>query len=137
MRNIFLLLLLFFSALTLIGCQSQSKEMMLLDNVSSISISESKGYGGLNENYFASFNQDEIIAEFEEIFKNTEVTNQDATYETPTYDILVRYENDATHGLHLILGDEGEESLFIYVGNENNIYSVSSEATNKLRKMID
>ncbi len=137
MRNLFLLLLLYFCTLTLIGCQSQSEEMTLLDNVSDISISKSKGYGGLNENYFASFSQEEIISKFEEILKNAKDTNQDATNETPTYDILVRYENGGTHGLHLLLGNEGKKSIFMYIGHEKNSYTVSPDDTNKLKKIID
>ncbi|KOS68923.1 hypothetical protein AEA09_10450 [Lysinibacillus contaminans] len=135
MKHIVMFLILSFSTLILISCQSQTKEMTLLDNVSGISISKSNGYGGLNENYFASYSQEESISDFEEILKNAKGNTQDVTNETPTYDILVRYENGDTHGLHLILGNEGEESVFMYIGYEES-YTVSPEDTYKLENII-
>ncbi|SDJ97243.1 hypothetical protein [Sediminibacillus albus] len=132
-----LLLLLAVCSATLTACQSQSENMPLLDNVSSISVSESKGYGGLNENYFVTFNEPEVIWRFKNIIKEAEPTKKDITNETPNYDILVRYQNGDTHGLHLLLGDEGEDSIFMYIGKEKNAYFVSPEDTGKLAKLID
>lgn len=136
MKHLLLLLLLSFTTLIIISCQSQTKEMTLLDDVSGLSISKSNGYGGLNENYFASFSQKEMISNFEEILKNAKGTTQGITNKTPSYDILVRYENGSTQGLHLILGSEGEESVFMYIGYEDS-YTVSPEDTHKLKNSID
>ena len=136
MKHIVMFLILSFSTLILISCQSQTKEMTLLDDVSGISISKSNGYRGLNENYFASYSQEESISDFEKILKNTKGTTQDVTNDTPTYDILIRYEYGDTHGLHLLLGNDGEESVFTYIGYEGN-YTVSPEGTHKLKNIID
>ncbi|SFA95442.1 hypothetical protein SAMN04488072_104123 [Lentibacillus halodurans] len=136
-RKAFLFLLLSFCTLTLIGCQAQhNEEMTLLDHVSSISISESEGYGGLNENFFISFREAETITALESILQHAKGTNADMTKEKPDYDIMIRYENGETHGLHLMLGDEGEESVFMYVGHEKDGYVVPPKDTNALRGMI-
>lgn len=132
-------LLLFLSVCTLVACRSQSEEMTILDRVSEISISESNGYGGLNENYFDSINQAETIADFEEVLKDTKEINQDVdvTNEKPDYDILIRYENGDTHGLHLVLGNVEEESIITYIGHENKGHIISPKDTHKLRRLLD
>lgn len=138
MKKLLLSLLLAFCSITLIACQSQNEGVTLLDDVSGISISKSNGYGGLNEDYFLSI-QDETISAFEEVLKNAKRKSQDVdvTYEKPDYDILVRYENGDTQGLHLLLGNQGEESVIMFIGHENNGYIVSAEDTNELRSVLD
>ena len=41
----------------------------MLDDISSITISKSSGYGGINENYIATIDKDAIISRFEEACK--------------------------------------------------------------------
>lgn len=139
MKKLFLLLVLSFWTVSLSACESQKLEMTFLDNISTISISNSNGYGGLNENYFLSIKQDELTSEFEKVLKDTRRIKQnvDLINDKPEYDILIRYENGETHGLHLVLGNEGEESTFFYIGNEKNGYIVSPEKTKVLREMLD
>lgn len=131
--------LLLFCTLTLFACQSQSEEMEVFDHISEISISNSNGYGGLNKNYVVSINQTEAILTFEEVLKNARGKNQnvDVTNGKPDYDILIRYENGDTNGLHLILGNTGAESIVMYIGHENTGYFISPEETNKIRELLD
>lgn len=139
MKKILFSLLLAFCSVTLIACQSQTEEIILLDNVSDISISTSNGYGGLNENYIISIDREEAISSFGEVLKNAKGKNQDVdvSNEKPDYDILIRYENGDTQGLHLLLGNAGDESIITYIGDEKNGYIVSPENTNELRKLLD
>jgi len=138
-KKLLLSLFLTFCSITLIACQSQNEEITLLDIVSDISISKSNGYGGLNESYFLTFNQEETISDFEEVLKNARGKKQkvDTVKDKPDYDILVRYENGETQGLHLLLGNVGEESIIMYIGYEENGYIVSPKDTNELRKLLD
>lgn len=138
MKKLLSLLLLAFCSVSLIACQPQNEEMTL-GSVSDISISISNGYGGLNENYFLSINQEEAISGFEGILKNAKEIKRDVNVnnEKPDYDILIRYENDGTHGLHLLLGNIGEESILMFIGHEENGYIVSPKDTNELRKLLD
>ena len=59
------------------------------------------------------------------------------TKEKPDFDILIRYENGDTQGLHLLLGNEGDERVITYIGHEKYGYIVSPEDTNELRKLLD
>ena len=128
-----------FCALLLFACQSQEEEMTLLDNISSISISESDGYGGVKENYFMTIDEDAILSEFEKVFKKAEGRKQkvDVVKEKPDYDILVRYKNDETHLLNLVLGDTGEKSRVMYVGHENTGFDLSAQNTDVLKGILD
>ncbi|WP_079529525.1 hypothetical protein [Halobacillus hunanensis] len=136
MKRVFVWLLVLLCAVTLIGFQSAKEEMTLLDNVSKISISKSEGYGGLNEKFFTSYDKKEISSRFEEILKVAKGKSSGMNNNKPDYDILVEYDNGETNGLHLILGNEGEESLFMYVGHEEDIFKVGPEATRELRLII-
>lgn len=139
MKKILLSLTLFFCALLLFACQSQDKEMTMLDDISSISLSKSVGYGGINENYIAKVDKYTFISRFEKVFKNAEGKKQkvNVNNEKPDYDILIRYENGETHGLHLVLGDTGEKSRVMYVGHENNCFDISPKDTKVLRDILD
>ncbi|MYL57579.1 hypothetical protein GLW20_08680 [Virgibacillus halodenitrificans] len=139
MKRIILSLALSFCALFLFACQSQDKQMTMLDGISSISISESEGYGGINENYVTTIDKDTIISRFEEVFKNAEAKKQkvDVDTEKPDYDILIRYENGETHGLHLLLGNTREKSRVMYVGHENNVFDISPEGTKVLKGLLN
>ena len=136
-----MLLILTFCALVFSACQSQSEEMTLIDNITNISISESNGYGGVNESYFISISQADAdaISDFEEVLKNVKAKKQkvDTVAAKPDYDILVRYENGETHGLHLLLRNDGDESEIMYIGHEENSYIISPEDTNKLKKLLE
>lgn len=139
MRRTFLLLILSFCTFLLFACQSQDEELTLLDNISSVFISESDGYGGLNENYFMTIDDDARIRKFEGILKKADGKKQkvDIINGAPDYDMLVHYENGETHGLHLDLGTPGEKSRIMYIGHENNGFDVSPEDTETLREIVD
>lgn len=139
MKKITLSLTLFFCALLLFACQSQEKEMTILDDISSISISKSSGYGGINENYIATIDKETTISRFEEVLKNAVGREQKINVDTekPDYDILIRYDNGETHLLHLVLGNTGEESRVMYVGHENNGFDISPEGTDILKGVLD
>ncbi|QTN00026.1 hypothetical protein ERJ70_12410 [Sediminibacillus dalangtanensis] len=138
MKKFMVLAFLICGAITLVGCQATKERMTLLDTITEVSISKSGGYVGLNENYFLTINRVETISGFEKVLKNTKGISHDVdvTNEKPDYDILIRYENGNTHGLHLQLGNAGEESVIMYIGHERNGYIVSPKDTNELRKLL-
>ena len=139
LKKIFLLLTLPICTLLLFACQSQKEEMTLLDDISSISISESGGYGGMNENYSMTIDEDVHISKFEEVVKNAEGKKQkvDVYEEKPDYDILVRYHNGDTHGLHLVLENTGKKSRIMYIGHEQNGFDISPGDTKILRDILE
>ncbi|MGM8363913.1 hypothetical protein ACLIBG_00395 [Virgibacillus sp. W0181] len=127
---------LFLTHIVLSSCQSSEEEMTILDTITQISISKSEGYGSINDNFFISLDKQEGVSGFEEVMKRATRKRIGVNNVKPDYDILVQYEDGGTHLLHLILGDEGEESVLMYVGHEKKLYYVSSQATNKLREII-
>ncbi|MCL7749577.1 hypothetical protein [Halalkalibacter alkaliphilus] len=135
MKKICLLLIL---ALVLSACQSVHEEMTVLDNISGISISKSGGYGAINDDFFMSISEEKVINDFEEVLKRATGQKHDiiVSDEKPYYDLLVSYEDGSTHLLHLILGSEGQESIFMYVGHEKNGFYVSTEDTKILRDIL-
>ena len=109
--------------------------MSVLDNIEVISVSESEGYGGVNEDFFAVLKDDEVTSAFEEMMhgaKGRKVGNRKA----PDFDLLIQYEDGGSHLLHLHLGEEGEESSMSYVGHDDTAYFLDAQETNLLRKWI-
>src|SRR5699024_6889432 len=114
-----------FCALLLFACQTQDKEMTMLDDISSVSIAESDGYGGINENYITTIDKDTIISIFEKAFENAEGRKQkvDVNTEKPDYDILIH--------------NTWEMSRLMYVDHENNSFDISPEKTKDIRVVFD
>lgn len=137
MKRILLLITLSFCTLLLFACQAE--EMTVLDNVSFISISDSDGYGGINEVSSKTIDSDVQILQFESILKNAKGRKQKVgvVKEKPDYDIVVHYENDGTHLLHLVLGGIGEKSRVMYVGYEDNGFDISPEDTKVLKDILE
>lgn len=133
MKHLYVLLAAILCVITLSGCQSP-KEMTLLGDITKVSISESEGYGGINEDYFVSLSDKETLDHLEGIIKDAKRTGDEI--KKPDFDLLVEYEEDETHMIHLFLGKEGKESAFMYTGHEKDVYTVSPEATTELRKLL-
>ncbi|MUV38358.1 hypothetical protein JNUCC1_02196 [Lentibacillus sp. JNUCC-1] len=122
------------------GCPMKSETMSLLDEkVAVVKISKSKGDGGINEDYFLSF---ENPAELEFLQKaiTTAEKASDKIVPNPDYDVLVEYGSKSdgglpTHGLHLTLGKKGQASQFMYI-EDDMVYLTTPEVTNKLRELI-
>jgi hypothetical protein len=139
MKKILLSLLFISCCFALFACQNKVEEMKLEDTVTDISISKSNGYGGLNENYILSINQEDSISGFEGILQDAKKLSRDVdvTNKSPDYDLLISYENGETRGLHLLLGNKGEGSVIMYVGHEKKGYIVSPKETKELRTLLD
>lgn len=139
MKKILLSLLFITCCFALTACQTQVKEMKPKDNITDISISISNGYGGLNEDYILLMDQENSISGFENVLQNAKKLSRDmyVANENPDYDLLIRYDNGETQGLHLLLGNTGEESVIMYIGHEKQGYIVSPKETKEIRKLLD
>lgn len=125
----------------LVGCQTQSNETMVLldEKISAVEISESNGFGGMNEDIIQSFTDSESII----VIKNAIITAQKQMGKVdvvePEFDVMVKYTSAEgqlpTHGIHLWLGKENEKSMFMYIGDDE-VYLTSAKNTQKLRKLI-
>lgn len=111
--------------------------MILLDTISQISISNSDGFGGLNENFSFSSQEKIVTSNFEKIMERSTLVNKGVSKEIPDYDILVEYKNQDTHGIQLILGKSDEESYLTYIGHEDKVYKVSPGDTERIRALLN
>ncbi|MFP7487278.1 hypothetical protein SFC65_24280 [Priestia filamentosa] len=136
MRRFVSLVSLLCVVVALYGCKSKDDSMPTLSKINEVSISKSKDLDELNEDFFFSSDAKKITANFQEIMKHTTSTNQEVNTRKVNYDILVKYNDDKTHGLHLALGDEGEGSLLTFIGNNNKVYKVSPDDTKRIREII-
>lgn len=140
MRTVILFLSILGMAI-LAGCQTQTNDTMVLldEKISSVEISKSNGFGGMNEDIIQSFTDVETI----KVFQNAILTAQKQTGKVdvsePEYDVMVKYTSAEgqlpTHGIYLWLGKENEKSMFMYIGDDE-VYLTSTKNTQKLRKLI-
>src|SRR5690625_6581332 len=102
-------------------------------------MSESDGYGGINEKYFLKIDEEANISKIEEVLQNAEGKRQkiDVAKERPDYNLLIRYQNGETHLLHLVLGNTGEKSRILYIGHEINGFNISYDDTKTLMGILE
>ena len=114
--------------------------MVLLDEkISEINISESNGIGDMNEDIILSIKDKKSIDIFKKAITTAAKQSGKVDITVPDYDVMVEYEADEgklpTHGIHLWLGDENEQSTFMYVTNDS-VYLTSPKMTKELRRLI-
>ena len=119
----------------LIGCQSNDNNELNIGDISKVSISKSSGFGKVNEDFFAIYEDDEAL----ELFQNaiTNAVKQDGMVDMvePEYDLRI-YENGKTKGYHLWIGEKGHKSTIMKISDTHTIYSISEEITNQLTDLI-
>ncbi|HEK9099553.1 TPA: hypothetical protein SUB30_000803 [Bacillus pseudomycoides] len=116
------------------GCELPREENVKNQDISKLSISVSKGFCGLNEDYFMNIEDTEKLERIRNLLND--VKKQKRSDEKPQYDLLITYQNGDTHGIHLYLGGAGEKSVIMYIGHEETAYYTSEEMTKQLRKII-
>ncbi|MCK0470243.1 hypothetical protein [Halalkalibacter sp. APA_J-10(15)] len=123
------------------GCFSSDSTMSLLDEeVIAIGISESKGFGGINEDILILIDEQDELDTLMHIIETARKENEiKMTDVQPEFDLLIEYsEVDGTfptHGLHVIIGMDGEKSILYYIGDET-AYVTSEEDTSVMREML-
>jgi hypothetical protein len=141
LKAVFSIVIFLCVAITMVACQTQQGETMVLldENISEIKISESKGTGEMNEEIILSIKDKESLNVFEKAITTAVMQSGKADTTKPDYDIMVEYEADEgglpTHGIHLWLGKENEKSRFMYI-TDDSIYLTSPQMTKKLRELI-
>jgi hypothetical protein len=141
MNKVILVMCIFVGMMIMAACQSgRSEKMVLLDEkISKVEISESDGLGGMNEEFLWSYQDKDALSVFEEAITSARKQPGKVDLTKPDFDLMVQYESDeehlATRGLHLWLGDEGDISTFVYIGDDT-VYHTPPEVTKKLRGMI-
>jgi hypothetical protein len=135
------LVAVFAAAMFLAACQSGRPDTMVLldEKISAVDISESKGLGGMNEEVLMSFKDKDSLSIFKTAITTARKQSGKVDLTQPDYDVMVKYESEEgqlpTHGIHLWLGAEGDESSFVYIGDDA-VYHAPPEITKKLRGLI-
>lgn len=127
--------------LILNACMPSSSSMALLDeDIVAIGVSESKGFGGMNEDIYHLIDRKEEIEAFVNVIKSTKKASDiHMNHVLPELDLLVEYSGVngdlPTHGLHVIIGMEGERSILFYIGDDE-AYETTVEETSTLRNLL-
>ena len=119
----------------LLGCQSNDNNELNVGDISKVSISKSSGFGKVNRDFFAIYEDNETL----ELFHNgiSNAVKQDGIVDMvePEYDIRV-YGNGKTNGYHLWIGEKGHKSTIMKISDTHTIYSISEEITNQLIDLV-
>ncbi|MBP2243265.1 hypothetical protein J2Z40_003864 [Cytobacillus eiseniae] len=141
MKAVISIVSIIFVSLILAACQTEQAETMVLldEKISEVKISESKGFGGMNEETIQTFKDKKSLDIFKMAITTAIKQPQQAEIAEPEYDVMVEYESDKgelpTHGIHLLLGKENEKSMFMYI-TDDSAYLTSPKMTMELRKLI-
>jgi hypothetical protein len=141
MKKLVIVVSVFAAALFLTACQQDRSEKMVLleEKISTVNISESKGLGGMNEEVLMSLKDKDSLSIFKTAITTASKQPGKVDLTEPDYDVMVQYESKEgqlpTHGIHLWLGEEGDASTFVYIGDDV-VYHAPPEITKKLRGLI-
>ncbi|OLS33359.1 hypothetical protein [Bacillus sp. MRMR6] len=121
-----------------VGCQKKQENMVLLDEkVKKINIAISSGVGDMNQEVFLSITDRQSMKVFEKAIETAINKKAEVNNPKPDYDVMVEYEEGfPAHAIHLWLGEENEESIFMYMVGEGDTYLTSSKTTNQLRAIL-
>ncbi|GGA78651.1 hypothetical protein [Ornithinibacillus halotolerans] len=138
--KVLLSILFFIGIFLLIGCQARPDNIMVLldEKIQEINISISNEVGDMNLDYLHSFQDNKSIKLFETAIRSALKQKRDLRNANPDYDIVVSYGEDLPkHAIHLWLGEEGEQSVFMYMVEDGETYVSSEKVTKQLRELIE
>ena len=138
MKKIFLfILLLSFMSVALIGCQSKDSNEYSDENISKVSVSKSSGFGKVNSDFFAVYEDKETLDTFDNAISNAAKRDGIVDIAEPEFDLEVIYTDGNKHGYHLWVGEKGQKSTLMDVNDTHTIYLISEDLTNKLIELIN
>lgn len=128
----------------LIGCQSHDKapstntdiDTTASTGITKVSISEAKGFGFINPEFFAEYEDEETLELFRGMISSAIKQQGIVDMIEPEYDLEVVYQDGDKQGYHLWLGDSGQKSTIMNVDNTHTIYTVPAAITDKLINVI-
>jgi hypothetical protein len=124
-------------AVMLTGCSNSERMATSEKALQRVSVSKSKGYGGLNEAFFwnaDSLNEMKLFEEMINSARKEEVKTGD-----PAYDVLLDYGEGESGGervIHIIESDDGRW-LLTYDGHEDKTYAATKESSQPVKDLIE
>ncbi|AQQ52972.1 hypothetical protein [Planococcus lenghuensis] len=135
-RFIFLIFASILLSIGLIGCQSGDNTLKMDKEITKVSISKSNGFGQINPEFFAEYDDEKTIKALRSIFSNMVKEQMEVSMAEPEFDVNVKFKDGSEQGFHLWIGEKGQRSTLMEIENTNTIYTVSEEMTNMLLDLI-
>lgn len=126
--------------LLLAGCSFMMKNdenevLMNQDHdLKEISLAQTTVYNKFNDDFFLTFKDSNELDLWAEAFHTAK--REKVELEAVNYDILLTDDEGGQYLLQGYIGEEGEQSVFFYIGHENKRFVSSTEMTKKLREII-
>ncbi|CAG9620319.1 hypothetical protein [Sutcliffiella rhizosphaerae] len=121
----------------LLGCQSKQVNELRAHEITSVSISESAGFSNFNTEFFITYEDENSLAFFEQLFTHAKKEQGVADMADPEYDMEVLYSNGDRHTYYLWAGSPGNQSVLMQLKDTHTIYTTSTEQTLQLLEMLD
>lgn len=123
-------------SVVLIGCQSKDSNEYSDVNISKVSVSKSSGFGKVNSDFFAVYEDKETLDIFNNAISNAVKRAGIVDIVEPEFDLEVIYTDGNKQGYHLWVGGKGQKSTLMNVNDTNTVYSISEEITNQLVDLV-
>ncbi len=123
-------------SVVLIGCQPKNSNEYSDINISKVSVSKSSGFGKVNSDFFAVYEDKETLDIFNNAISNAVKRAGIVDIVEPEFDLEVIYTDGNKQGYHLWVGGKGQKSTLINVYDTNTVYSISEEITNQLVDLV-
>lgn len=137
MRKSMFLLLCAFMFFILQGCQTMGSNGLPGGEISKVSIAESNGFGEVQTDFFAVWEDVETLDLFENVISNADKEVGIVDMIAPEFDLEITYADGSTQGYHLWAGKEYQKSTLMNVEDTTTIYTVSEEVTGQLIDVIE
>lgn len=137
MRNcLFSILALTIFFIFLIGCQTSNKELLQDEDVSKVSISTSNGFGKVNADSPAVYEDQETLDLFKSVVTNAVKQDGIVDVAEPEFELNVIFADGNKENYYLWVGEKGQKSALMHVKNTHTIYALSEEITDQLVELL-
>ncbi|WP_078546878.1 hypothetical protein [Litchfieldia alkalitelluris] len=118
------------------GCQLKDSSNLEDEGIFKVSISPSIGFGNVNTDFFAEFNDEHNLEIFNNIISNAVLEKGIVNMAEPEFDIEITFSNGNKQGYHLWVSENGQQSTLMKIENTHIIYSIPKEMTNQLIPIV-
>lgn len=112
--------------------ESENNHKLLIDSdLKSVSVSKTNGSDEL------TFDEKDSIRAFQSIFSSAVKEGGIVNMAKPEFYLEVVYAKESRQSLYLWIGEKGQKSVFMKVGDTHTIYTVSEDKTDKLIELVE
>lgn len=119
--------------LVLVGCGTKDTDT---DDFVKVSVAESIGFDGFSPDFFIEFDDEDTLADFEEMFENAVKQDGIVDMAEPEYAIEAEFEDGRKLQYYLWVGGADQRSTLMNVDDTQTIYLTSAEETKWLIDLL-